>query len=619
MRSEDQERLLHYYWRELAYLRRMGAAFAEKYPKVAGRLELGPTESPDPHVERLIESFAFLTGRLQHDLDADFPEIAAELLNLLYPHYLSPVPSMAIARFEPDPKAKLSTGHLLPAGMPVFAHATHARDGRVCRFRTCYPVTLLPLKVAAAGFHPASQFDALPDSSAATVLRLSIEGLGEGEAPLAGVEFERLRFFLHGDRMLVEALYELLFCAAEGVVLVPEGPSREGGPPGRPPDRPPVPLPNDAIQAVGLGAGEAVLPHAPQAHPGYRLLQEYFTFPQKFLFFDVGPLPAHGSTRGFDLLVPLGRMPRGGLHVTRDTFQLGCAPVINLFQRTTEPLRVHQRASEYLLVPDARREAHTEIHTIVSVSGSSDPREASRVYEPFYCFNHRLSGRGQRTFWHSRRRPSGRREVPGTEVLISFVDLDFRPSAPAGETVFAHTLCTNRDLAERLPAGGLLQTDLAAPLARIVLVDKPTREVVPPLGGQALWRLVSHLSLNHLSLAGGEESLEALREILRLYCPADDAGTQKQILGIREMAHRHVVHRIGDEAWRGFCRGSEVTLTFDEEAYVGGGAFLFAAVLNRFFALYAAMNSFTRLVIKSRQREGVWKRWPPMAGEQILL
>ena len=607
MKGDQQEEILRYYWRELTYLRKAGAAFAEKYPKVAGRLDLGASgETADPHVERLIEAFAFLTGRIQHNLDSDFPEVASELLNLLYPHYLNPVPSLAIARFEVDPeRGKMTTGHLLPKQTPLFAQS---EEGRVCRFRTCYPVTLWPLAVTAAGFESTAQFDFLDrDTSVATVLRLHLSG------PVEGLAVDRLRFFLNGDRLLVDTLYELLFCHLVRVAILPEG------------SKTPLFLPPGALAPVGFGADEEVLPYPPPAHPGYRLLQEYFAFPEKFLFFDLGPLSDHRSRQGFDLLFLFDRSPKDRLYLGTETFLLGCTPVVNLFPRTTEPIRLDQRRTEYPLVADARRERETEIHSIQKVSASSQPKDESRIFSPFYSFSHRMGEERQRTFWHARRMPTGRADLPGTQMVLSFLDLDWTPRLPAVDTLYAHTLCTNRNLAEQLPAGALLQTDVVAPVARISCLAKPTQEVLPPLGGANLWRLVSHLSLNYLSLsgdgrgAGGEEGRDALREILRLYSPAGDATAERQILGLAGLSCRKVVRRMGSEAWRGFCRGSEVTLVFDEDAYVGSSAFLLASVLNRFFALYASMNSFTQLVIQSHQRHGVWKRWPPMAGEQILL
>ena len=241
------------------------------------------------------------------------------------------------------------------------------------------------------------------------------------------------------------------------------------------------------------------------------------------------------------------------------------------------------------------------------------------IFEPYFSFNHLMEEKDHRSFYFSRRQGTGRGDLPGTEMLLSFVDLDFNPSIPPATTVFAHTLCTNRRLAEEMPAGAVFQMEKAAPLSSITALRKPTPQIDPPLDGASLWRLISHLSLNYLSLSQGDESLKALREILKLYCFSDHPDTQHQISGIREMSTRQVVRRTGPDAWRGFCRGIEITLVFDERLYVGSSAFLQANVLNRFFPLYGAINSFTQLIIKSKQKEGVWKKWEPVAGDQIVL
>ncbi|HEU4387919.1 MAG TPA: type VI secretion system baseplate subunit TssF, partial [Blastocatellia bacterium] len=242
-----------------------------------------------------------------------------------------------------------------------------------------------------------------------------------------------------------------------------------------------------------------------------------------------------------------------------------------------------------------------------------------KVFEPYYSYNHHADGQDQQSFWHARRLPTGRKDLPGTEMLLSFLDLDFKPSLPPNQTVFAHTWCTNRDLAEQLPAGASLQTEARAPLCGISCLTRPTAPIAPPMRGATLWRLISQLSLNHLSLGEEPQSLVALKEILRLYCPSDHPAVLQQIEGISEISCRRVVSHIGSEAWRGFCRGLEITVVFDEDLYVGCGAFLLGSVLNHFFALYASVNCFTQLVIRSKQQEGVWKKWPPMAGEKIVL
>jgi type VI secretion system protein ImpG len=592
---------LRYYLEELSYLREMGEQFARSYPKVASRLELQPGECPDPHVERLIESFAFLTARIQSDLDSDFPEIAAELLDVLYPHYLRPVPSMAVVRFEFDPeRAKLTTGFDIPKHTPLF---TVADQGAVCRMRTSYPVTLWPVKVTHAEIEVPERFDFL-GSDVASVLRIRLESLAD---PFETLGVDRLRFYLHGDPVLVSRLYELLLRDTIRVAVVPHDAKSHSY------------LPKSAVTPVGFEEDEEVIPYPRHSHPAYRLLQEYFAFPEKFHFVDVSGLAGRASGGSIDLLFLLDRASKRRLLLTPDTFSLGCTPIANLFRKTTEPIRIDQRQIEYRLVGDMRKERTTEIHSIVTVSGSSNDAHSTREYAPFYSYTHGMDMRKQKAFWHARRVPSAREDLTGTDVLLSFRDLDFKPTHPPEEIVFAHTLCTNRALAVQLPADALLQTDESIPTARIVCLKKPTRPLDPPLGGQALWRFVSHLSLNHLSLTEERESLRALHEILGLYCFSESPAHWQQIRGIQAMSQRRIMRRANRDDWKGFARGTEVTLTFDDTHYAGSSAFLLASVLSRFFGLHASTNSFTQLVMTRVAREGEPNRWPPMAGGKAVL
>lgn len=598
----ENEDFLRYYKSELIYLRKMGRLFSERYPKLASRLELSPHECADPHVERLIESFAFLSARIQRRLDSEFPEITSSLLGVLYPHLVNPVPPMAIAHFEADPtQRKLTSSYTIPQNTPLFAQTT---EGLTCRFRTCYPVTLWPLEVVDAGFEPKAQFDFLDDASrVAAVLRLRLTTRG---VSLAELDLHRLRFYINGSSSLVAVLYEMLFAHAVGIVISREDGHRHS-------------LSNNSILPVGFGPEEEVIPYPAHAHPAYRLVQEYFIFPEKFHFFDLEHLAAHSTGKTLDILILLDQLPQERLGVDRHTFCLGCTPVINLFPKTTEPIRLDHRQIEYRVVPDMRRERTMEIHSILSVTASSNPQEGSVSFEPFYSFRHRQEGKEQKAFWHARRTPTGRTDRPGTEMFLSFVDLDFKPSLPPNQTVFAHTLCTNRELAVQLPAGALLQVEDAAPIAHIHCFGKPTPPAYPLMGGATLWALISNLSLNHLSLSESKGGLPALKEILRLYGLSNRSSTWQQIEGIREMTCRSVVRRVGKDAWRGFCRGTEVTLIFDDGMYEGSSAFLLASVLNHFFSLYASLNSFTQLVIRKQDHKEEWKRWSPSAGDQPVL
>jgi type VI secretion system protein ImpG len=539
---------LAYYLEELSYLRRSGERFARSYPKVAARLELQAGECPDPHVERLIESFAFLTARIQSDLDSDYVEIAAELLNVLYPHYLNPIPSLAIARFDFDhTRAKLTSGFDIPRHTTLFTHAA-GKDGAILKMRTCYDVTLWPIEVAEAVVETPEVYEFVDPGKTASVLRLRLRSLAD---PFEVIELDRLRFFLDGDPVLVNKLYELLVESAKRVAILPAG------------EKLPRYLDTPAVMPVGFAEDEDIVPYPRYSHPAYRLLQEYFAFPDKFHFVDVRGMLRRAVGQEVDLLFLLDRNATK-LVIEPSTFRLGCTPVANLFPKTSEPIRIDHRQLEYPLVPDLRREKTTEVHSILSVSGSPDPAVSSRGYAPFYSYTHTMERRAQKAFWHARRVPTLHPDMRGTDVRLSFRDLSFQPARPPDEVVYAQLLCTNRGLAAELQADAGLQTDLAIPVSAIVCMRKPTRPVDPPLGGQALWRLVSHLSLNYLSLGGGDDSLVSFREILGLYTFSDSPAVRQQLHGIQKMEHRKIVRRFGDDAWKGFHRGTEVSLVLDE-------------------------------------------------------
>ncbi len=602
MAPSSAQDLLDYYKRELSYLRGQGADFARRYPQVAHLLELGPGQSADPHVERLIEAVAFLSARVHLDLDNEFPQISTALLESLYPSLVSPLPSMSVAHFQVDPtQGKLTSGFEIPRETALYAKA----GGNVqCRFRTCYPLTLWPIEVTEAGFAGADAYDFLHDHpEGASVLRVRLECLGEVD--FAELEIDRLRLHLHGEWMEVMPVYELLVSSLRAVYVLPA----QGEP---------KKLREDAFQEVGFGADEAVLPRPGHVHPAYQLLQEYFAFPRKFLFFDVQNLEvARGPHRSMDLLFLLDQPRPRGQTIDRDTFRLGCTPIINLFRKTSEPLRIDRRRYEYRLVPDWRDEAFTEIHTINSVTATDREAAGATTVQPFYAFDHASRDESKGPYWLARRDEGHRQDIAGTDMWLSFLDLDFSPERPDFPVVYANTLCTNRQLAEQVPVGATLVPEIAAPSSRITCLYEPTRQVSPPLGGRMQWRLISMLSLNNISLLDPDVGLEALREMLALYNVTDAARANAQIRGIRGMSCASVVGRIGREGWRGFCRGFEITLEFDEGAYVGSSPLMLAAVLNRFFALYTSVNSFTRVVVKRGEEE--WKRWQPMTGRQPVL
>ena len=616
MTIQGRDRLLDLYARELAYLREKGAAFADENRTIASRLSLSAQQSSDPHIERLLESFAFLTARIQQDIEDELPLITGSLLGALYPQLMSPIPAMAIATLTPDAAGiKATTGVIIEKGTPLFAEP---KSGPTCRFRTAYRVTLWPLSVGSPRFDAADMFPPEQRGRATTALVLPLTVL-PGGMPLEKLPVSRLRFYLGGNRLDAFALYDLLFANREVRAYV-RGADRS--------------LRAAWLEPAGFEGDDDVLPYPDNAHPGHRLLQEYFAFPDKFLFFDAvfsDPLP---EGTAMEIVVLLEEPPPATLSLRSDTFRLGCTPVVNLFPKTTEPIRLDHLTPEYRHIPDVRRERTTEIHSIQRVlsTGQSDRGEA-RVYDPFFSYVHRADDE-VRAFWHARRAPCARREVPGSDMWLSLVDLAFQPASLPVEAIYAETLCTNRDLAEEIDEETNLQFERGGVAATARCTTKPTQQVQPPAGGQALWRLVSNLTLGHVSLSAGPPHLggapaviagsgasggEALRETLRSYIFAGDSAAERQILAIRDLRTRAVTRRIHREAWRGFCTGTEITLVLDETKLTGASLVLFTSVLSRFFAQYAHLNTFTELVLKTSDPAREWKPWPRMSGDVTLL
>ncbi|WP_010299898.1 type VI secretion system baseplate subunit TssF [Candidatus Odyssella thessalonicensis] len=603
MTSISQDKFLGYYHRELSYLRNAGQIFAAQHPKIARRLQLSDSESPDPHTERLLESFAFLSARLSQEIDDRVPQIASALLEVLYPHLINPVPSMAIAQFVVDPsKGKLTSGFDVSAKTRV---QSFSEEGVACRFQTAYPVTLWPITVEAAEFiQPLDyQFETPQLHKSYLRLKLSCQGLD-----FSDLDLQTLRFFINADDALSLVLYEIIFAQTAIQVLKVVK------------DRQAYCLPKGSIQPVGFNANECILPSPEHSHPAYQILHEYFHFPKKYLFFDINNLNFKQAEQTVEILIGLdSHHPLENISISADNFRLGCTPIVNLFPKITDPLRLDHRKFEYRLVADQRRERTTEIYSIEKVLAGVDGSTETLVYHPYYSFDHQAQQTDPSIFWTARRTPSERRDVPGSDIYLRFVDLDFNPHTPPTETIYAQALCTNRFLAEQIPAGCLLQLEDKAPISKIICLTKPTSQVYTPNDGETMWRLISMLSVNHLSVSAGSTSLKALKESLLLYAKTAGNFHHNEIDSLVNIETHPTSRRLGEQAWRGFVNGLKITLTVNERAYTGESVFLLASVLRTFFALQTSLNSFVQLQVNSVQRQGEWMSWQPLHGAQIVL
>lgn len=611
-----RDELYDYYESELTFLHQMGANFAEKYPKVAARLLLDPDGSKDPHVERLLEGFAFLAARVHLKVDDEFPEITESLLGMLYPHYLRPIPSMSIAQFYLDPEqGKLTTGLTIPRGSIL---RTQRVADAPCKFRTSYDTTLWPFNVSEAQWGTPDRLQPpIRVRDAAAFLRVELTCLPD--VTFEKLELSSLTFALHGDATLQHTLYELL-CNNCAQIFVRD--------PAASPKTQPRALETGALRPMGFTEDEALLPYPKRSFMGYRLLQEYFSFPDKFFFFELGgfsPALLSGFKDKIELIFFISpfelaeRQQKLEVGVTPGTIRLGCTPVLNLFPQTADPILLDQTRAEYPVVPDARRRYAAEVFSVDEVVITNPQSHEITMLEPLYSFKHSSEGKKSQVFWHARRRPSVMKGDEGTDVFLSFADLSCKPARPDSDTVTVRCTCSNRDLPARLSFGnqaGDFEVEGIPSIKRVVALRKPTSALRPPIGSGALWRLISHLSLNYLSLV--EDGRDALKEILKLYNFSNFLDLGKQIEGIKDVKSQRHFAPVVSENGISFVRGTRVTIDFDEEHYAGGGVYLFARVLEHFLGLYTSLNSFTQLAATTRQRREALHEWPPRAGQAIL-
>ncbi|CAE6709289.1 type VI secretion system baseplate subunit TssF [Paraburkholderia haematera] len=626
-------RLLRYYERELQHLRETGGEFAREFPKVAGRLGLESFACADPYVERLLEGFSFLAARVQMKIDAEFPRFTEHLLELVYPHYLAPTPSMAVVQFAPDlAEGSLASGFRLPRGT-VLKSILGKNDQTPCEYRTAHETTLWPLEIAHAQYFAHAgeiaglDFSRLGKVRAALRLRLrATAGLAFNELSL-----ERLTLHLRGSDALPAQLVEQIFSHALALIAMPAKTNVNGNAAWH------EVIDRAHIGRVGFSADEALLPHGPRSFHGYRLLHEYFAFPQRYQFVELGGLAravSRCADNELDLVILLDRLQpalEGG--VGTETFSLFCAPAINLFPKRADRIHLTKQHAEFHVIPDRTRPMDFEIHQVVSVTGYGSGKDEQQAFRPFYAandlMNEREAGayyqvrRARRVLSERQRRQGPRSSYVGSEMFVSLVDPLEAPYRSDLRQLGAELLCTNRDLPLSMPLG-LGKTDFtleaSAPVQAVRCVAGPTAPAPSYAEGEVAWRVVSHLSLNYLSLLdqGEKEGASALRDLLRLYVGVADTVGHRQIEGVRSISSQPIVRRIPGAGPIAYGRGLQVTVTMDESAFEGAGIFLFGSVLEQFFAKYTSLNTFTETVVRSTTRGDIMK-WPARSGQCEIL
>ena len=612
------DQLLPYYENELAYLRHNLREFAERYPRIAGRLLISGEVCEDPHTERMIQSFAFLNARIARRLDDDYPEFTEALFDVLYPHYLRPFPSCSIAQLGFTPAVKDQTGvTTIERGTEFRTRAVRSVE---CTFRTVYPVAVAPLAITRATFSPiigAPDTVLLPAGATSSIsLRLGVTCDGRGLDALA---LPALRLFLDGEPSLCAALRDALLVRTVAAYVQPDGGHW-------------VALPTLPVRSAGFADDEALIDFPARSHAAYRLLTEYFCFPEKFNFVDLDlallaaalprgtrALTVHLALSGIRSDSNLARM-LGAL--STNNLLTGCTPVINLFARCGEPIQLTHTKASYPVLGDARHTYGFEVNAIDDVNMVRQTAQGETIvkFQPFYSLKHAQTPQHHGHYWAMARDESLAERSPGFETRITIVDIDFDPASVEKTTLNLQLTCTNRDLPSLLPYGqpeGDLFIEGSSGKRAMTFLRKPSRTWRFARGRSAQWRLISLLSLNHLSLTDG--GVDAFREMLVLHDLPRSAASTRQIGGIVAIDCTPASTWLSGNPFNCLVRGVEVRISIDEDAFVGSGVHLFAHIVERFLALYVHANSFTQLVIVSNQSSEELLRCAPRSGDLSLL
>ena len=604
----DTSRLKIWFEQELASLRNEAVEFGASYPAIAKTLELSGGRSADPHVEMLMQSFAWLAGRLRYQLETDQAVLPNALLGLLYPHLEAPLPSMMIGEIDVRPDgANFAHGAALERGRYVYALATNELGQQVrCRFRTCFETPLWPLKVTHLDAVAANTYSLDPsDTLTASIVRTKIVCMSK--EPVHTMKIPFLRFCLNAESKHAYALYDLLslHLIRIAVRVTKTGELRY--------------LDAGKLRWCGFSDEEAVLGTNPLTHPGYRLLQEYFAFPQKFLFFEVADLDLTGVDQEFELLFMLDVPPSKENHYDRNVLKLNCLPLINLFPQRIEPFALDQKRYEYRLVGDEQNHRFCEIYSLEELV-SIRPDRSPRPIAPYFSLDDLQQIDKLDYFYALRREVNQTGAVHGTETYVSFLDPEFDIVQPAEEMIGGTALCTNRRLPSQLLIGSVLYLEGAGPVSSLKVASKPTPNHPPQMVGERPWALASQLCLNHLSLVDGERGPPVLKNMLRLHVGPASLTGYRQIDGLRSLHSRRIQRRMPRrEAWRGFVDCLQIRLQVDLGHFEGVSAVLFGSVLHRFLSLYAEVNSVVELVLESSDRRGELKSWEPLTGAQVNL
>lgn len=632
-------RLLHYYTDELLYMRELAGEFAEAHPKIARRMGMQAAEIGDAYVERMIESFSFMSARMQMRLDDEFPRFTQPLLQAIYPNYLSPTPSMSVARLYPGGReGDLRAGHRIARGTAFIARVPDG-EKTACEFRSSQDVTLYPLEIVAARLTgippdiPALDRYVRPGTQVRGALRLRLHTTNG--APIASLEgLDRLPVYLCGDEALSSHLFELLHAASLASVT---------GAVDRFADQPLHAVTSNAVVHEGIAPDQSLLPlHFPKFH-GHNLLHEYFACPSRFYFFALTGLEAglrRVSGCEAEVVILLERSTSDlADKINASSFALFCTPVINLFPRRTDRIELPERGGELHLVPVQKATPDYEVFSVTAASGQVEKDSAPLEFRALHQALQNDEGSHSRYFTTRRemrelhgqtRRYGTHTRFVSSELFVSLVNRNGEPYDGTDDTHNADggpirylsldTWLTNRDLPRLVPRDG--KNDLtvreSAPITSIGLIHEPSVPQPPYARGGKEWELVGQLSLDALTLGAREPSSDGLGKLLRLFLSADATRQRQQIESLASVKTQPVTRKLRGKGELVFGRGIECVLTVDERGFSGRSPYLLGLVLEHYLARHVSAHSFTQTELRSVQRGRV-ARWPVRSGTRGVL
>lgn len=615
MTSQDMvpmDDLLPFYERELASLRHSLKEFAARHPGAATRLAIVGEHSDDPHVERMLQSFALLAARIDAKIEDDYPEFTEGMLEVVFPHYLRPFPSCSIAQFDVGNLFEtLAEPKVVESGTKLLA-----KSGGY-QFRSAYEVALAPLCIEAAGYMRTAVAPvgvSLPQDTSGLLSITLRSAPGKEHAAFAA---DKLRLYVGGSREVVASIIDGLLLHAAGAFVEADWRGHW------------KPLARVPISPVGFEETDALLDSGSGVTSAFRLLMEYSAFPEKFDFVDIdlaAVKQAAGSCERLTLHLAIANVHADSgpaiqmARLTAENLKLFCTPVVNLFRCEAKSIETKAGVDVYSVVPDGKSGAtvaDSEIYSIDSVRMMTPARETA--IQPFWSLMHGSSARLAGPYWVARRNGQVALKTPGFETEFALVDLDGMPAATEMEAIALDLTCTNRNLPAVMrieaPEGDLeIQgMELKCP---ITLLRAPTGSTRPPCTDDALWRIVGHLSAHPIQL--GQEGLEDLKRLFGQFA-AVSAAPARHLEGLTNLSCRSCMEWIVMEPCPAFVRGLGVTLTLDEQAFGGQSLSTFIDVMDRFFAPYAPANSFVKLTVISRRSGVDIRQCEPRQGQVSLL